>query len=444
MDGGRESLLAAAEAALAQEDLLEAARAARAALEAPGDAGTGARALLALGAAARFAADPTGGDWGLDRALARAGPDLRPFAALATAFARLRQGRLDEVRALVEPLGDAADPRLIEGAAELRRWLAACNPTAPRWRDGAGADVQLDGGLERLHADTAPRLARIAVLDRPARDAAFSADGGRLAVGTAAGAALHDASSLACRRVIQSHRLEEVALLRGGTRLVGRSDGFLTVWDADAGAFVREPPDDFGFHGRLARHPDDDLFAVASAHRISLLQASEPAAARVLSPGTGDEAAAFVDGGATLVAADWDGPLRRWRVSDGARLDDLRVPARTQRFVATADGELVVGAGREVLVFGPGGRLLRSLDVRTWHPQDIWGLAASPDGSLLVTTSLQGQAQAWDLRRGRRICALPIADAPRELEVSPDGRWLLARPGMTADRPAVLYGVRRS
>src|SRR5262245_60622330 len=58
------------------------------------------------------------------------------------------------------------------------------------------------------------------------------------------------------------------------------------------------------------------------------------------------------------------------------------------------------------------------------HPMGVWGLAVSPDGTRLVTASLEKSVKIWDAISGRELMT-PLTGHTAEVmgvAVSPDGR----------------------
>jgi WD40 repeat protein len=148
----------------------------------------------------------------------------------------------------------------------------------------------------------------------------------------------------------------------------------------------------------------------------------------------GGSALAFSPDGRTLACGGGetvDRPTREvilWDAADGQvrwhhrkRADFVLALAFTpdgRRLLCGEDGPRVLELDAR------SGELLRRI---TAHPgNNVWGLACSPDGSLLATASWDMTAKLWDAASGRAHCTLDVGQECYSVSFSPDGRLVAA------------------
>ncbi|MFI5454282.1 MAG: WD40 repeat domain-containing serine/threonine protein kinase [Isosphaerales bacterium] len=230
--------------------------------------------------------------------------------------------------------------------------------------------------------------------------------------------------------------------------LIGTKDGQGQLCDAVSGQ-VR---------GRPLPHGNSVCVVALSPDGTIALTGSENGEARLWSVGTGEppahgepignplrfqedvSAAAFSPDGKTAVIASEDGMARLWDAATGqARGDTLRHD-KPIRAVAFLDDKTVVTAGDDrtarlwsSVTGRPHGRPLQ-------HPDNVVGLAVSPDGRTLLTACLDGAARLWDTAAGT-LRTEPLRHQGEVIAVafSPDGRTALTA---SRDDTARLWDVR--
>ncbi len=93
------------------------------------------------------------------------------------------------------------------------------------------------------------------------------------------------------------------------------------------------------------------------------------------------------------------------------------------------DGGTLITAGGQSLQYRPGdvqlwdtktGKLLADLK---GHKANVWSLAVSPDGKLLVTSSYSGEVIVWDVAKKEKVAALEKYKSwVRSVAFAPDGK----------------------
>ena len=289
--------------------------------------------------------------------------------------------------------------------------------------------------VERSDARHAARDARARTLEatalaelssNPHRALAHAVAATRLTQGARVGDVL--------RQALVADRLRRLLAARGPVSVVDYAPGGGRMLAAGADQRVRI----YSAHGELDR----------------TISVGGPVAAASFSP----------DGDLVLAAGGREAGL--WNAATGARLRSLRLTRAATSAMFSQDGRVVLttslgGAAlwrtatdrrlallqrRPVLAgtFSPGGRLVATLDAARPRPRvrvfdssgrllhvfapnaELEGVAFSPDGSLLATTSYKG-TYLWDPRSGRRVRRRPLGDKPgleTDAEFSPDGKLL--------------------
>jgi WD40 repeat protein len=135
-------------------------------------------------------------------------------------------------------------------------------------------------------------------------------------------------------------------------------------------------------------------------------------------------AAALRTDGATLATAGTDGYVRVWNASSGSRMLEVRAGTGLTSVALDPAGRLLAaGVGQNVVVYDA--HTGKQLAVLAGHTDTVTGVAFSPDGELLASSSRDHSARVWDATALKLVKVLLRHTAfVSGLAFSPDGRWL--------------------
>lgn len=134
--------------------------------------------------------------------------------------------------------------------------------------------------------------------------------------------------------------------------------------------------------------------------------------------------AALRDDGAAIATAGTDGYIRIWNASTDARMLEVHVGTGLNSVALDPTGHLVAaGVANDVVVYdAQTGKPLGSL---VGHTDQVTGVAFSPDGKLIASSSRDHNARIWDAKTLKPLRILRRHTAfVSGIAFSPDGRWL--------------------
>ncbi|MEU1123722.1 hypothetical protein ABZ371_09100 [Streptomyces sp. NPDC005899] len=199
------------------------------------------------------------------------------------------------------------------------------------------------------------------------------------------------------------------------------------------------------YRGPVAFAPHGSWYAAGHLHSVEIKTIDQSAvtdpAVLPLGPSTTAQALAVSPDGRWLAIADSAGALQLWN-----RLPEART--------ATVPGQWGAGSRAHAITVAPDGTWLAVLrhryrsgrtgteslvqvvrltegcvvadhQIHIHRGEKLTGLAVTPDGSRLLTTSLTGDVSQWDPRTGALRTTVTDPDGPvNALAVSPDGKWI--------------------
>jgi WD40 repeat protein len=277
----------------------------------------------------------------------------------------------------------------------------------------------------------------------------FSPDGAVLATHGYDGAVrLWDVDTGRQLMVLAGHRgpVGDVTWSPDGSRLLtGGADGTARIWDVTVQG-SRE-------WLTLAGHTDQVRSVQYSPDGTSILTSSSDGTARLWDASSGSEVGRFTDpnvGDAAVFSPDGSrvltsGPPPVLWDRSGRQIRTMKlVPGDEFRFPSTAfapDGKVIavggVNNGRTILWDVSTGRPIQNV----YHHEGwvVWGVAFSPDGSLLGTADALGTAQISDFRSGYAVARLKGHESDvHSIDFSPDGRLVVTG---SADGTARVWDV---
>lgn len=222
------------------------------------------------------------------------------------------------------------------------------------------------------------------------RDVAVSPDGARVLTGGFDYAArLWDFTSQRELSVLSGHTapVDAVAFLARNRGVTAGGDGRVVIWDLKDGTPIH----------------------TLTGHRMKV-------AAIAVSPS-----------GQTLATAGWDRTVRVWSVADGRQVARLDHPADVDAVAYARDDRTVVTGGKDGVIRlwaleredseredSERGNVERAQQVGELrgHGMGVTDLAASADGSRLLTAGIDGTVRLWDVARRQELAVLQGHDGP--------------------------------
>lgn len=258
----------------------------------------------------------------------------------------------------------------------------------------------------------------------------------------------------------------------GGMAPAGRdAQGTLKVFDAATGVELLSLRGHEGFVNSVAFSPDGRLLASAGAPRTPASGMESDLTLRIWDPSTGDVLntySAHNQGGQTVgwspdssrvFSGGMDGHLRAWPSAAPAEYHELRGhTGSVLRLAFSPDGLRLASSGGPGEIQRPTNEVSDNA-VRVWdlqtgspllvlaeHRDAVLGLAWSPDGTLIATSSADHTLRIWDGATGvRRVVYTYPLGSIRGIAFSPDSTLLASAAGNITTLRRLLDGqeIRR-
>jgi WD40 repeat protein/serine/threonine protein kinase len=268
-------------------------------------------------------------------------------------------------------------------------------------------------------------------------------DGRVIGVGGAANGALIAWDVLTGR---EAYRLEghtkavnDVMFVPGQHTMLSTSDdGTAILWDANSGEMIRRLEGHTAAIHTVAVSPDGTRAITASDDRLVIAWDIDPASAtfgqivqRFEGHSAGVISAVFVGDGSEVLSNSADLSFRLWDVETG---EEIR-----QRVIGAFGFAMTISPDGHTVLFPIGGALYL-WDTEVWwqdqplagHPGTIWEIVYSPDGGLAASAASDGTIRLWHMGAQDEVHRYSLGAPIFAVEISPDGRYLLAGDGSPA------------
>jgi WD40 repeat protein/serine/threonine protein kinase len=212
-------------------------------------------------------------------------------------------------------------------------------------------------------------------------------------------------------RTLYGHQddIRAVAVSPDGERIAtGSSDATARIWDTGTGSEILTLRGHSGRIWSVAFSPDGQRLATASSDQtVRIWDAATGLPTGLVLPGRGSEFSSvrYSPGGGQILTGSLDGMARLWDATTGGQIREFQMPQPGPTITTfSPDGRLVaVGTGGRVVLWDAAGSPVRSIE---GYQGGITGLAFSPDGGRLLTTSADETAHLWDTATGRELARL--------------------------------------
>jgi len=202
------------------------------------------------------------------------------------------------------------------------------------------------------------------------------------------------------------------------------ADGNVQVWSLPDGETLLTIPAKTGEVYDLSFSPKGDRLAVGIGRDVvihGLVPRSDPL--YLAGHGHWVDDVEFVEGGALLVSASWDGTLRWWDAETGLSLREISGESGRVHIAASPAGIVSASAGRVAVWSGGLGQLKTA---RWGHDGAVAGVSLSPDDRLIASVALDGTAAIRERSTGRLVTRPPAhGHQSRAVVWSPDGATLM-------------------
>ena len=330
--------------------------------------------------------------------------------------------------------------------------------------DGSFLSAGYDGRLKRWRPPLFDEPELVADLGVRIEGLDVSTDGSRAVTGGADGRVI--VWDLATRKSLQtwtSHSMDEGQVGPPLAKVVLFDDKDHFVWSAGVDGRICRHDSLTGARSvvrreadwqimSLALHPDGDRYAfgrISGEIRVASLGEKGSIVKDLPGHKTTTRSLLFSQDGQLLFSGSSDRTVREWKLETGEHRS-ITTFSETNRELILLDGDSkLLVCGRWSIDFWD----LESGE-RIWSRKTIeqgWGMAISPDGTVLATGHERGKIRFWDLAADRSLHRIDIASGNLATAVSPDGTlaaisgvgWLRLHDVVTGKCVRTLVKARR-
>jgi len=219
----------------------------------------------------------------------------------------------------------------------------------------------------------------------------------------------------------------------------GSDDHSAMLWDVRRGVLARKLTGHADEVQAVAFSPDGRTLATSGADNVTRLWNVSTGMMKGICRGHMDDirAIAFSPDGKTLASGGYDSKVRIWPISSPPwrELNPVLLKRHTPRLATfSPDGKTLVTAGGRAQGV--------AADIRLWdvasglirkalngHTSWIHGLAISPDGKTLASTSNDKTLRTWDLASGRQLLKVETEHSVGRVAYCPKGKLLATSKG---------------
>lgn len=287
-----------------------------------------------------------------------------------------------------------------------------------------------------LDAATGASIANLRGHTGDLNSARFSPDGSRVVTASQDKTArIWDVASGSLIFVLQGHDgpVNSAVFSHDGSRIVtASSDNTARVWDAKTGKLLVV----------LSGHEDKVVSALFNSDGSRVVTSSYDQTARLWDSSTGAQlqtlrghtfvlnSADFNLDGSRVLTTSWDNTARLWNAETGAQITSVYSSGLSEFGLASANfspsgSQVAIGSGTILRILdATNGKELLALN---GHEQPIGFAVFSPDGSQVVTESLDNTVRIWNLIKAPEVMTLRGSETLfSSVEVSPHGTHVIA------------------
>jgi WD40 repeat protein len=310
-------------------------------------------------------------------------------------------------------------------------------------RDGKNLVSGNKDGQIRLSDSSTGQLKSIAQHENSISRVSFSPDGKQIASSSINGVVLvWDIDSNETNQLITGTSELHLTYSPDSKWIVtGGNDGSIIIWDSISLEKVKTMYQDKSITAMNFSSDGKFLISAADDDQVKIWNTESFKEMYTLNTFGAAHSVQFSPDNQYFVVGGYDCYTRVYKLGGTDRMGHLRVygissfPNENQinQVSFSPDGKSIASASKEGLVIVP---LIRT----NYFYQDsqVWNVDFNKDNNLLVTSSRDGTAKVWELKRGQEILRLTHTDWVNHAEFSPDGKFIVTA---SSDHTAKLWRI---